>query len=235
MTTGTPREPEPPRRLLENRTLREQAFEHLREEILSNRLEPGAELNEVPLAKAFGTSRGPLREALGRLAAEGLVTIVPRRGAVVSRLTRQEFLDAYRVRQALEALAVRLAVPRLTPEDLADFRAMLDEMVRHADAGDEDQFFEVNGRFHERLVALSGNEKLREIHRVLTGQMRRMLSTSLALRGTVQRSIDEHRAILEAAEAGDPERAARLLEEHVAVPIRLLESAPPDEPEEGVH
>jgi DNA-binding GntR family transcriptional regulator len=233
MTARIPSEPDPPSRLLENRTLREQVIENLREDILSNRLEPGAELNEVPLARAFGISRGPLREALGRLAAEGLVTIVPRRGAVVTQLTRKEFIDSYRVRQALEALATRLAVPRLTDEDLADLRGMVDEMVARAEAGDEDGFFELNTRFHERLVAASDNEKLREFHRLLIGQMRRMRSFSLALRGNLQQSIDEHRALLEAAEAGDADRAARLLEEHVAVPIRLLESTPPNEEEEA--
>ena len=99
---------------LENRTLREQVIDHLREEILTSRLAPGTELGEAALARSLGISRGPLREALGALTAEGLVTIVPRRGAVVTRLTRKEFIDAYQVREALESLAVRLAVPRLT-------------------------------------------------------------------------------------------------------------------------
>ena len=106
---------------LENRTLREQVIDHLREEILASRLAPGTELGEAALARSLGISRGPLREALGALTAEGLVTIVPRRGAVVTRLTRKEFIDAYQVREALESLAVRLAVsaPDGRPEDRA--------------------------------------------------------------------------------------------------------------------
>lgn len=221
----------PPPRRLDNRTLREQVFEHLREEILTSRLAPGTELNEVALAQELGTSRGPLREALGRLAAEGLVTIVPRRGAMVSRLTREEFLDSYRVREALESLAVRLAVPRLTDEDLASLRAMSDEMIAHADADDQQRFFEVNARFHQAFVAASGNEKLQEIHRVLIAQMGRMLSTSLALRGSMQQSVAEHRAILGAVEARDAERAVRLLEEHIEVPLRALDESPPTQAE----
>src|ERR1700733_11824308 len=90
---------------LENRTLREQVADHLRKEILASRMAPGTELGEVSLARSLGISRGPLREALGQLAAEGLVTIVPRRGAVVKTLTREEFMDAYQVREALESLA----------------------------------------------------------------------------------------------------------------------------------
>ena len=112
---------------LENRTLREQALDHLREEILSSRLEPGTELSEVALARSLGISRGPLREALGQLAAEGLVTMVPRRGAVVTRLTRREFLDAYQVREALESLALRLAVPRLSAAQKAELHRMCDD------------------------------------------------------------------------------------------------------------
>src|SRR5205823_8601886 len=105
--------------LLDNATLWERVHDHLRTEILSNRLAPGTELQEVALSEQLGVSRGPIREAIGRLAAEGLVTVRPRRGAVVRSLSKDEFLDAYQVREALEWMAVRLAVPRLTNEDLA--------------------------------------------------------------------------------------------------------------------
>ena len=87
---------------------------HLREEILSGELPAGSELQEVALSKTLGVSRGPIREAIGRLAAEGLVTVRPRRGAVVRALSSDEFLEAYQVREALETMAVRLAVPQLT-------------------------------------------------------------------------------------------------------------------------
>src|SRR5438132_4065356 len=104
---------------LENLTLWERVHAHLREEIVSNRLAPGTELQEVALAEALGVSRGPIREAIGRLAAEGLVTVRPRRGAVVRALSKDEFLEAYQVREALEVMAVRLAVPKLDAEDVA--------------------------------------------------------------------------------------------------------------------
>src|ERR687891_2622435 len=85
------------------------------------------------LAESFGVSRGPVREALSRLASEGLVTLVPRRGAEVTRLTREEFLDAYQVREALETLAIRLAVPRIDAEVLERLRELHQEMIGHAD------------------------------------------------------------------------------------------------------
>jgi DNA-binding GntR family transcriptional regulator len=211
-----------PAQPLENRTLREQAADHLREEILSERLLPGAELGEVALGRSLGISRGPLREALGQLAAEGLVTIVPRRGAVVRRLTRQEFIDAYQVREALESLAIRLAVPRLSFADREELHAMCEQMEEAAASGDIDGFFDINREFHAKLVRASGNQKLEEVHAQLVAQMARLMKKSVELRGGTQQSAAEHRAILAAVDAGDPDLAARLLEDHIEVPQRVL-------------
>src|SRR5262249_11408572 len=90
---------------LENLTLWQRVYDHLREEILSGELPAGSELQEVALSSQLGVSRGPIREAIGRLAAEGLVVVRPRRGAVVRALSKQEFLEAYQVREALEMMA----------------------------------------------------------------------------------------------------------------------------------
>jgi DNA-binding GntR family transcriptional regulator len=214
---------------IENVTLWERVHAHLRDEILANRLPPGSVLSEVPLAASLGVSRGPVREAIGRLAAEGLVTVRPRRGAVVSALSHAEFLQAYQVREALEALAVRLAVPHLSDDDLAH----LDRLVqRQAEAVDDDQiddFFALNAEFHELLVRSSANAPLQDMYRQLMGHMGRYLMRSLALRGTVRRSLAEHRAIVRACRAGDPVRAERLMRSHIRVPQRRLEAASGEE------
>src|ERR671935_3026513 len=118
---------------LENLTLWQRVYEYLRQEILAERLHPGAELQEVPLSEELGVSRGPIREAIGRLAAEGLVTVRPRRGAVVRSLSKDEFLELYQVREALEMMAVRLAVPRLGASDLEELEGLVDEMSGHAE------------------------------------------------------------------------------------------------------
>jgi DNA-binding GntR family transcriptional regulator len=207
-----------------NLTLREQVLEYLREEILSNRLEPGAELNEAALSQSLGVSRGPVREAIGRLASEGLVRAIPRRGAIVTALTREEFVDAYQVREALETLAIRLAVPRFEPDDLAELRELHEEMVRHAEHGEVKAFFDTNAAFHRLFVDGSGNRKLQEVYRLLMDQMGRYLARSLALRGTLAKSVAEHSAILEAVEVGDAERAVRLLADHIEVPQRVEEA-----------
>jgi DNA-binding GntR family transcriptional regulator len=211
-------------RQLDNRTLWEQVRDRLREDILAGRLEPGTELSEVALAKDFGTSRGPLREALGRLASEGLVTITPRRGAVVAQLSREEFIDAYQVREALETLAVRLAVPLMSDAEIAHLRELCELMDRAARDDEVRVFFDTNNSFHEALVRGSRNRKLHDVHRMLVGQMVPYLPRSLELRGNLQQSVAEHQAILAAIEERDAERAAALLAEHIEVPQRVLES-----------
>jgi DNA-binding GntR family transcriptional regulator len=211
-------------RQLDNRTLWEQVRDRLREDILAGRLEPGTELSEVALAKDFGTSRGPLREALGRLASEGLVTITPRRGAVVAQLSREEFIDAYQVREALETLAVRLAVPLMSDAEIAHLGELCELMDRAARDDEVRVFFDTNNSFHEALVRGSRNRKLHDVHRMLVGQMVPYLPRSLELRGNLQQSVAEHQAILAAIEERDAERAAALLAEHIEVPQRVLES-----------
>jgi DNA-binding GntR family transcriptional regulator len=214
---------------LENLTLWQRVHDHLREEILAGRLPAGTELQEVALAAELGVSRGPLREAIGRLAAEGLVTVRPRRGAVVRSLSKQEFLVAYQVREALEMMAVRLAVPRLEQGHFDRLESLVGAMQQHAETDDVSAFFEANGQFHAELFAASGNGKLQELYRQLLGQMGRYRMRSVALRGSLQRSVAEHRAIIRAARKGDVERAVHLMSEHIRVPQRRLQSLSEDE------
>jgi DNA-binding GntR family transcriptional regulator len=143
---------------------------------------------------------------------------------VVTKLTRREFVEAYQVREALESLAVRLSVPKLTDADRALLHELHEKMVSFARDGDVGGFFEDNRRFHEVFVRASGNERLQRMHAQLIDQMGRLMSKSHELRGGLAQSVAEHGAILEAVDAGDAERAARLLEEHIEVPQRVLDS-----------
>jgi DNA-binding GntR family transcriptional regulator len=217
LDTSTPRP-------VDNRTLREQVVEHLRDEILSGRLVAGSEVNGLVLARTLGISRGPLREAFGQLAAEGLITMTPRRRAVVTRLTRKDFQDAYQVREALESLAIRLAVPRLTLADKALLHELCQSMDTAAARDDVTAFFRLNRQFHETLVIASDNSKLQELHGLLIAQIGRLMVKSYDLRGGLTQSATEHRAILEAVDAGDAARAAQLMEDHIEVPQRVLDS-----------
>jgi DNA-binding GntR family transcriptional regulator len=205
---------------VENLTLWQRVYDHLRVEILDGRLEPGTELAEVALSEQLGVSRGPIREAIGRLAAEGLVNVRPRRGAVVRSLSKEEFLELYQVREALERMAVQLAVPRLTEQQFKELATLNEAMEASAAREDVERFFEANVAFHARLLEASGNAKLRELYRQLLGQLGRYRLRSLTLRGNLQRSVSEHAAILRAAKRGDADRAAQLMAEHIRVPQR---------------
>jgi DNA-binding GntR family transcriptional regulator len=214
---------------LDNLTLRERVHDHLKQGILANRYAPGTVLLEVPLSEELGVSRGPIREALRSLEAEGLVSITPRRGAVVTSLTRRDFLDAYQVREALETLGMRLAIPRLTDEVLVALAVGIARMHEHAARSDDDAFFETNAMFHAAFIQASGNRKLVEVYDRLMAQMGPYRRPSARLRGNLERSISEHREIVAAARARDSDRAVALVMRHVRVPQQRLEALSAEE------
>jgi DNA-binding GntR family transcriptional regulator len=209
----------------DNGTLSQRVRDYLRDQILSNHLSPGMHLQEEVIASSLGISRAPVRDALRLLAAEDLVTIRPRRGAVVKALSRADFLAGYQVREALEALAVRLAVPRLTPDDLRILAALHARMRAHARRGQVDEYFQRNADFHTLFVERSGNPWLQAIYAQVMNQLRRYRVPSLHLRGGLERSLAEHAAILAAVRRGDAEAASRLVREHIQVPQRILQAA----------
>lgn len=209
----------------DNLTLSQRVYEHLRDEILAEHLLPGTELSEVALSKELAISRGPIREAMGRLAAEGLITMRPRRRAEVRSLTLQELIDAYQVREALEVMAVRLLIPRVTEADLARLEELIDQMAAHSAEGAVREFFTANVSFHELVCELSGNPKLQEVHHRLEGEIGRFQNRTLALRGNMDDSLTEHRAILAAIRLRDADRAAALTAEHIRVPAERLQAA----------
>jgi DNA-binding GntR family transcriptional regulator len=206
----------------DNSTLWQRVYEHLHGEIMADRLPPGTELSEVALSKELSVSRGPIREAMGRLAADGLVTVRPRRGAEVRAITPRELVDAYQVREVLEVLAVRLAVPLISDADLDTLGELVDKMAGHARNGAVADFFAANVSFHDLLCELSGNDKLVQVHRRLIAETGRFQARTLALRGSLDGSVSEHRAILSAIRKRDADEAAALAGAHVRVPGERL-------------
>ena len=209
----------------DNLTLSQRVYEHLRDEILADHLLSGTELSEVALSKELAISRGPIREAMGRLAAEGLITMRPRRRAEVRSLTAQELIDAYQVREALEVMAVRLAIPRVTEAGLSRLEELIEAMAEHRAEGEAREFSAANVSFHELLCELSGNTKLQEVHHRLEGEIGRFQNRTPALRGSMDDSLTEHRAILAAIRLRDADRAAALTAAHIRVPAQRLQAA----------
>ncbi len=183
--------------------------------ILDGRYPPGARIVETQVARQLGTSQAPVREALRDLEALGVVEITAFRGARVRRPTPEELLEAFDVRCELEALAVRLALPRLSDEDLGQLGAYLDEMRRSSGSGDTVAEASADAAFHGFIVARSGNGTLARVWDRLEPFSRTYIS--LAIPGADQaRIVALHDDILDALRGRDPARADEAIRHHFA-------------------
>lgn len=194
-------------------TLREQ----LEQAILTGEFHDGDRLDEVRLSERFAVSRTPLREAFQRLAASGLVELVPHRGAFVRHPAFAEVIEMFEVMAELEALCGRLAARRLSDTMLDRIEENVTACEASVAAGDADGYYRENERFHHLIYEASGNTFLAaeaaRLHRRLQ-PFRRM---QLHLRGRLRQSLDEHRRILNALRAGDSDIAGETLRGHVSV------------------
>lgn len=189
--------------------------EALREAILDGELRSGMRLREEELARRFGVSRTPVREALQQLAAEGFVDISPHRGAVVAQLTVEDILAIYIVREVLEGLSARLAARRATPEQANRLLAILTEMEAAAQAETPAKLADLNLKFHAELRRIANNHVLDRFLSQIEHAVRRFGQTTYAYPGRIEASLREHRAIVEAVLARDPERAEAVSIDHM--------------------
>ena len=193
--------------------LADQVREHLLDGILSGRYPPHSRIIETQVARQLGTSQAPVREALRALQAIGIVELSPFRGARVRRPTRREILEAYDVRSALEALAARLAVPRLTEHDVDELLGYGRAMEAAAAAGDGHGVAEADAMFHARIVAAADNRTLERTWRSLEPYSRTYLS--LVVPGADPTwSARLHGPILEALRRRDADAVVVALEGH---------------------
>jgi DNA-binding GntR family transcriptional regulator len=200
-------------RLLPRGVLADQIRDRLLEGILAGRYPPDSRIVETQVARQLGTSQAPVREALRKLEAVGVVEILPFRGARVRRPSRRELLEAYVVRSALESLAARLAVPRMNDRDLEALAADVAAMGASARAGDPPAVADADARFHARIVELAGNAALAKVWRSLEPFSRTYIS--LVVPGADPTwSANLHHPILEELRRRDADAVARALEEH---------------------
>jgi len=185
----------------------------LRERILSGAVAGGERLVEGKLSEELGVSRVPVREALRQLAAEGLVSIEPRRGASVISYNEEQVRELVEVRATLEALNAKLAAKRHDELTIADLKSILDEGVRVAESADSLTLMRLNERFHEALANVAANSVLRDIMRSL--RERTALLFAPMNKGRSQQNWEEHAAILRAVINGDAEMASFLAARHV--------------------
>ena len=195
----------------------ERIREALEQAILLGELADGERLDETRLAARFGVSRTPVREALSRLAATGLVEHVPHRGAFARVPGANEVAEMFEVMAELEALCARLGAARARAVDLARLETLAEACERAAGVGDSDHYYRENERLHAALYALSGNAFLAEQSLALQRRLQAHRRLQLRAPGRMADSVAEHRSILDAIGAGDAARAAELLRAHVGV------------------
>ena len=194
------------------RALYEEVAELLRQRIFSNQLAPGSWIDELKLAEEYGISRTPLREALKVLASEGLVTMKVRRGAYVTEINAKDQRDVYHLLSLLEADAASVVAASASAEQLQDLQSLHQALV--AAVADTDEFFEINERFHMRLLEIANNRWRDQLVADLRKVMKLNRHHSLLKSGRVAESMNEHQALMDALLARDPALSAQRMREH---------------------
>lgn len=196
-------------------SLRARVFHALEEAILSGKLKPGDTLTEVKLSEQLGVSRTPVREAIGQLEQEGLVRAMPNRGAEVVGVSRRDIEDIYTIRTRIEGLAARWTAEKISGEELRELQNLADLQEFYLRKKDVQQVWQLDSQFHGLIHAYCRSNPLRN---TLTGfhhyiARARRLAVEDPLRAA--ESVEEHREIVEAIAAGDPELAERKMTHHI--------------------
>jgi DNA-binding GntR family transcriptional regulator len=199
----------------QSRTLAGAASEAIRVQIFEQRFPPGARINQADLASQLGISLVPLREALRKLEAEGLVQIVPHRGVFVCQVSRGELEDLYAIRMILEGVATRKAVARLTDDDIAKLSGLLSEMENETSNEDCTRLLLLNREFHSTIYQASGRPFLCELIASLWEKGERYRAFYVHLPGRSLQALVEHKEILEAIRSRSAMRAVRAVKSDI--------------------
>ena len=198
---------------IERRNLRDEVYRVLWRMIVHAELEPGSKVAEEEVASALGVSRTPVREAMHRLEFEGLLTASPGQSPTVTTPTLEDLEEAYPVIAALEGLAVRLAVPNLTDDDLRRLEELTDAMAEHGRRGEIEELTEVDTHFHRLLHERARNRRLQRIVSELRRQMERFEYTFFSSPSDVEASLKRHRKLVRILKRRDAMGAQRALEQ----------------------
>ena len=189
----------------------------LEDDIVRGLLKPGERLDEGGLTQRFGVSRTPIREALQQLAAIGLVEMIPKRGAFVARVGLPQLVEMFEVMAELEGMCARLAARRITQPETEALRQALEACQQAAEHGDSDAYYYENERFHDCIYRASHNGFLVQQTRQLQTRLKPYRRLQLRVRNRVNRSLEEHRDIVDAIIAGDESRAETSIEQHIKI------------------
>ena len=205
--------------------LRDVVFNTLREAILRGELKPGERLMEIQLANKLGVSRTPIREAIRKLELEGLVLMIPRKGAEVAQITEKSLRDVLEVRRALENLAVQLACLRMSPQTLADLKAAAKAFEEILGGEDVTAVAEADVAFHDVIYMATDNQRLISLLNNLREQMYRYRVEYLKKKECHKQLLWEHQEIIRAIEAGEIDVATKITEQHIDNQVEAVSDA----------
>ena len=209
----------------EPRLLAAEVLERLRDMIIQGELAPGVKLNERVLCERLRTSRTPVREAIKYLASEGLVELLPNRGAIVTPITATTVKEMFELLGALEALAGELACNNASDADIAEIRALHYQMLAHHARGELAPYFRCNQEIHMRLVESAGNATLANAYRALNGHVRRARYMANLSRERWDHAVEEHQRILDAFARRDRALLPALLRAHLVNKMAVVMEA----------
>lgn len=195
--------------------LRDVVFNTLRKAILTGQLKPGERLMEVHLADKLGVSRTPIREAIRKLELEGLVVMIPRRGAEVAQITEKSLNDVLEVRRALDALSVELACDRITDGEIAALKNACDEFEKAVKGKDVSVIAKADVALHDIIVQAAGNQRLQQLVNNLAEQMYRYRFVYIKDESQHEKLVAEHKEIYESIASRDKERASAAAKLHI--------------------
>lgn len=207
------------------RSLHDEVVERIRDMIVEGELEPGARVPERQLCERFAISRTPLREALKVLASEGLVQLLPNRGARIAALSTADVDELFEVLAGLESLAGELAARRISKRELATIRRAHNAMVKSYEAGDLSSYFKLNQEIHRRIVDAAGNATLGQVYEALAGRVRRSRFMANLSVERWRQAVEEHEAIMAKLEARDADGLAALLKRHLRNKAEVVKQA----------
>lgn len=203
-------------------SLEEKVYLTLEEQIIFQKLRPGESITEMKLSRELGVSRTPVREALQRLDREGLIKLVPNKGAVVLGISEKDLIDIYKIRMRLEGLATRIAAEKRDPEFCRLLGDNVDLTVFYMEKGDIEKVKNLDSQFHDIIYRSCESrmlgKTLSELHRYIASYRK----LSLAVDGRIERSLSEHREIYDAIVRGDAAAADALTSEHVEQALENL-------------
>ncbi len=205
-----------------HQTLREKILETIREAILNGTLKPGEKVAEPELAERFGISRTPIREAFRQLESEGYLTVVPRKGAVVTALSERDVQEFYAIKSILEGYAAELAAKKLSEKELEKLETINKYLKQLAHKGDVKTFYKSHNEFHEIFLKAADNSKLYELIRQLGMKFNRLRITSLSVNGRMAISVAEHDKLLDAFRRHDGKAAEELVKKTAAIGGKVL-------------